>query len=233
MTQNQKSNEIDLADLPGLDCGLCGSRTCGAFAEVLAQNPDDAGKCIHLDTEALRPAAEIGTAGQSCRGCGEDASSVPQDWKDSLGRDFDFILDSLPGDPGPREIIIPHNPMRTAELDVQKGDILIGRPMGMSCGCPVTHCGIAMDVDRINGVITWCVTGPLNPRSRGYKDVGYYSAQAYEGVVSDARSELQIGMRYFFMPHRCMLQWRHSGLINFINRFQGSRMIRLEGLFIG
>jgi len=234
MTENRKSDPLSLADLPGLDCGLCGSKTCGAFAEALARKPEDAERCIHLNREAAPPAAESMGTGQLCTGCGvEGGSFAPQDWKDSLGRDFDFILDSLPDDPGPREIIIPHNPARTAELDIQKGDVLIGRPMGMSCGCPVTHCGIAMDVDRMNGVITWCVTGPLNPRSRGYKDVGYYSAQAYEGAVSDAKTELKIGMRYFFMPHRCMLQWRHSGLINFINRFQGRQVVRLEGLFIG
>ena len=169
-----------------------------------------------------------GTGG--CRGCYGGAGELPAGWQDSLGRDFDFILDSLPGDPGPREIIIPHNAARTRELDIQKGDILIGRPMGMSCGCPVTHCGVAMDADQTNGVITWCVTGPSNPRSQGFKDVGYYSAQAYEGVVSASKADLQIGMRYFFMPHRCMLQWRHSGLVNFINTFNGQTPIILERL---
>jgi len=30
-----------------------------------------------------------------------------------------------------------------------------------------------------------------------------------------------------------MLQWRHSGLVNFINRFDNRLFIRVEGLFIG
>jgi len=229
MTHHHRSTENIAEQLPGLDCGLCGSKTCGAFADIVAEEPRSIERCVHLSGETIRPVRETDPFGLFS-GTGPSAPII---WKDSLGRDFDFILDSLPDDPGPREVIIPHNPARTADLNVQKGDILIGRPMGMSCGCPITHCGIAMDVDRVNGVITWCVTGPLNPRSRGYKDVGYYSAQAYEGVVSDAKSELKIGMRYFFMPHRCMLQWRHSGLINFINRFQGKQVVRLEGLFIG
>ena len=69
-------------------------------------------------------------------------------WRDSLGREFDFYLEHFPEDPGPREIIIPHNPMITREMNIQVGDILIGRPLGMSCGCPITHCGVATHVDR-------------------------------------------------------------------------------------
>ena len=90
--------------------------------------------------------------------------------------------------PGPREIILPHNPLITREMDIQVGDILIGRPLGMSCGCPITHCGVAMDVDQRTGVIVWCVTGPLNPRQKGFKDLGYYIAEGYEGLITEARS---------------------------------------------
>jgi uncharacterized Fe-S cluster-containing protein len=103
----------------------------------------------------------------------------------------------------------------------------------MSCGCPITHCGVVMEVDQRNGVIVWCVTGPLNPRSKPHKDIGYYSAEAYEGLVKDTRSELKIGMRYWFLPRRCMLQWRHSGLVNFVNRTKNGTQIRIEGLLIG
>ena len=74
--------------------------------------------------------------------------------------------------------------MITREMDIQPGEILIGRPLGMSCGCPITHCGIAMDVDQRTGVIVWCVTGPLNPRQQGFKDLGYYIAEGYEGLIT-------------------------------------------------
>ena len=33
-------------------------------------------------------------------------------------------------------------------------------------------------------MIVWCVTGPLGPRQNGYKDLGYYIAEGYEGLVN-------------------------------------------------
>jgi uncharacterized Fe-S cluster-containing protein len=200
--------------LPGLNCGDCGCRSCEDFQKEIEKNPDEIKRCIHLQ-KSSRTIYEGGN------------------WKDSLGREYDFILDVLKGDPGPRETILPHNPMLTRELDIKKDDVLIGRPLGMSCGCPITHCGIVRDVDKKTGVIVWCVTGPLTPRSKGFKDLGYYTAEAYEGIVFEARTELKIGMRYWFLPHRCMLQWRHSGLINFINNTSEGKVVRSEGFFIG
>jgi uncharacterized Fe-S cluster-containing protein len=154
-------------------------------------------------------------------------------WRDTLDREFDFYLECLPQDPGPREVILPHNPILTREMDVRAGDLLVGRPLGMSCGCPITHCGVALDVDPRTGVIVWCVTGPLAPRQNGFKDLGYYVAEAYEGLVRESRCDLRIGARYFFQPRMCMLQWRHSGLVNFMRRSPEGLQVRLEGLWIG
>jgi len=66
-----------------------------------------------------------------------------------------------------------------------------------------------------------------------FKDIGYYIAEAYEGLVAESRVDIRIGMRYFFQPRMCMLQWRHSGLVNAISRRGDLLQIRLEGLFIG
>ncbi|NLH15931.1 MAG: Fe-S cluster protein [Phycisphaerae bacterium] len=239
MKFSYNSPETVVKQLPGLNCGLCGAKTCEQFAHTVFKNPHELDKCIHLKSSPWRvaePVVESSIAAcAACSACEPVSSSVATtpSWKDSLGRDFDFMLDSFPQEPGPRETILPHNPARIKELDVKVGDVLIGRPMGMSCGCPITHCGIAMQVDPVNGVVVWCVTGPLRPRSGERKDIGYYSAQAYEGIVTATRSELKIGMRYWFMPHRCMLQWRHSGLVNFINKRGDNAQIRVEGLLIG
>jgi uncharacterized Fe-S cluster-containing protein len=243
-------------ELPGLDCGLCGYRTCDEFRGHLATSPDSIRRCIHLSEDSIRPEASAKTEGPhlafparvsptlpqscptTCGGCTTAAApsraSLGQTrWRDSLNREFDFYLEHFPEDPGPREIIIPHNPAITREINVQVGDILIGRPLGMSCGCPITHCGVATNVDMRTGVIVWCVTGPLGPRAHGFKDLGYYIAEGYEGIVKDTNVELKVGMRYFFQPKMCMLQWRHSGLLNYLNRLGDQYQVRLEGLWIG
>jgi uncharacterized Fe-S cluster-containing protein len=225
-------------DLPGLDCGVCGFRTCEALAEQLPADQALLKRCIYYSdkqkvatpTLVAKPPAPAPAA---CGACPASPSKGAIPWQDSLGREVDFYLDHFPTEPGPREIIIPHNPMLTREMNIQPGDTLIGRPLGMSCGCPITHCGVAMQVDPRTGVIVWCVTGPLRPRLEGFKDLGYYIAEGYEGLVHQKRCDLKIGMRYFFQPTMCMLQWRHSGLINYMNRTPDALQIRVEGLWIG
>ena len=236
-------------ELPGLNCGLCGHPTCEELAARLAGQPELIRRCIPLDTASLAPGGSAPAAvmmpppapagrpllaradAAGCDGCGNRLQ--PRQWVDSLGREFDFVLRHFPEDPGPREVILPHNPMLTREMNVQKGDVLIGRPLGMSCGCPITHCGVVSEVDPRTGVITWCVTGPLRPRQEGFKDIGYYAAEAYEGLILESRGEIRIGARYFFQPDMCMLQWRHSGLVNYLNRSGQALQVRVEGLWIG
>jgi uncharacterized Fe-S cluster-containing protein len=215
-----------LTDLPGKNCGACGFRSCAAMAERLEDDPDLIRRCIQLSSDKF--------AGGVAAAPAEAKPAVqPGAWRDSLGREFDFYLEHFPEDPGPREIIIPHNPMLTREMEITVGDTLIGRPLGMSCGCPIAHCGVAREVDRRTGVIVWCVTGPLGPRKNGFKDLGYYIAEGYEGLITKSRVEPGIGLRYYFQPRMCMLQWRHSGLINFLNRTPTGLQVRLEGLWIG
>jgi uncharacterized Fe-S cluster-containing protein len=235
---------VTVKDLPGLDCGVCGFRTCSAFADRLVSEPDLIKRCIQLSGDRApvqpRAAAQAAVAEpltlSSCGACAKSAPAMSEPaaaWRDSLGREFDFYLEHFPEEPGPREIILPHNPLITREMDIQPGDTLIGRPLGMSCGCPITHCGVAMQVDPRTGVIVWCVTGPLRPRQHGFKDLGYYIAEGYEGLIQRARCDIKIGMRYFFQPTMCMLQWRHSGLVNYLNRTPTALQVRVEGLWIG
>ncbi|MFA5160354.1 MAG: (Fe-S)-binding protein [Candidatus Omnitrophota bacterium] len=226
--------------LPGLNCGLCGYRTCAEMAVQLPTKPELLKRCLplseHRETSSSSATFAVPTEKEKCGAC--DTRCAPafagaEKWRDSLGREFDFYLEHFPEEVGPREVILPHNPMITREMDICRNDILIGRPLGMSCGCPITHCGVVMDVDKRTGVMTWCVTGPLQPRQHGYKDIGYYIAEGYEGLIQEARCEIKIGMRYYFQPKLCMLQWRHSGLVNYLNKTRNGLQVRVEGLWIG
>ena len=225
-------------ELPGLDCGLCGFRKCDDLAARLGQEPELLERCIHLGKE--KPATVARGDGEPAAAAKPTAVSLPTvrgteetSWRDSLGREFDFYLEHFPEEPGPRETILPHNPMITREMNIRPGDLLIGRPLGMSCGCPITHCGVVMEVDHRTGVINWCVTGPLRVRQEGFKDLGYYIAEAYDGLIRLTQREIRIGARYFFQPRMCMLQWRHSGLVNYLNKTKDGLQVRVEGLWIG
>jgi len=221
-----KINTAISEKLPMLDCGACGFKTCDEFATILPDSPEEIKRCIHMNGKNK---ATNGASVLHRQGIAEKMG-----WIDNLQRPFDFILDCFENEPGPRETILPYNPALVKELGVKKGDIMIGRPMGMSCGCPITHCGIVTDTDPRNGVINWCVTGPLRPRSEGFIDIGYYVAQAYDGLIKEAKEEIKLGLRYWFLPRRCMLQWRHSGLVNAVTRMKdGGYKVRIEGLFIG
>ena len=207
-------------DLPGLDCGVCGLRTCKEMASRLETDPEFIKRCIYLSDnrfEAPRGCHAKPKQSLECAHCtGFDNGRRPagdnlrrvrsrrcgldrfhprheQSVARQLGREFDFYLEHFPEEPGPREIILPHNPLITREMDIQVGDILIGRPLGMSCGCPITHCGVTMSVDKRTGVIVWCVTGPLNPRQKGFKDLGYYIAEGYEGLINERAPKSKLG----------------------------------------
>jgi len=215
-------NDI-LDKLPGKDCGLCGMKTCESFAEIVKKDQNQLSRCIYVEEE------------KGCSVCPMSSSFKESDitWKDQLGRDYDFILDKYPNEPGPRETIILFNPTQVEKLGLKKGDICYGRPAWISCGCPVTHAGIIMeDPDYFNGIFTWCVVGPLLARERGI-NIGFYNTTCYEGLVNFSKEELVIGKRYWFQPRFCMLQWRHCGLVNQLGKTKDGLRVRIEGLWIG
>jgi len=237
MSEEKKKRILEL--LPGKDCGSCGFKSCDEMATAAADGKVNPDRCVSLSSNArvqlqLEKIENSGASTTACNDCGLwETATGGKKYVDFLGREYDFVLQTFPNEPGPRETILPHNPTLTKELEIKKGDILIGRPLGMSCGCPITHCGVVMEADYKTGVMVWCVTGPLQPRAKGLKDIGYYIAEAYEGIIKDTRKELRVAMRYWFQPQRCMLQWRHSGLINFLTKTSEGAQVRIEGLYIG
>lgn len=206
-----------LESLPEKNCGQCGFKTCAELAEFAASHFDALKRCIYLgklsgDTARFLPITEEIT------------------WADALGREYEFILEQFPDDPGPRETIVPLNPANIEKLAVRKGDVLYGRPALV--GCPVTHVGVVVEEpDYLNGAITWCVVGPLAARDKG-REIGYYQIVAYEGLVRHSREELQIGRRYYFLPRTCVLMSRHSGLISALAKRENETRARVESIWI-
>jgi len=90
-----------LGKLPGKNCGLCGFQTCEEFAVYISERPDEIKKCVILH-DRNKPVPDLRS---------EDIG-----WKDMLDREYDFILDSFPDDPGPREVILPFNPANVEKL---------------------------------------------------------------------------------------------------------------------
>jgi len=218
----QTKEEI-LQRLPGKDCGQCGFKTCAGLAEYVVQHPDAIGRCVYLQPAVAHPFPPIVAATAELRE--EDIT-----WKDILEREYDFILEQFPEDPGPREVILPFNPANIERLGIKKGDILFGRPAWV--GCPVTHVGLVMEEpDPLNGTIEWCVVGPMLARQRGI-EIGQYNPIAYQGIVRFSREELQIGRRYYFLPRFCMLQSRHSGLINALAKRGDAMRVNIESIWI-
>ncbi|MDD4271703.1 MAG: (Fe-S)-binding protein [Patescibacteria group bacterium] len=208
--------------LPGLNCGLCGFRTCSEFQQIILKDDKEAKRCIHLG-RVNRGEVKID----------DDLSGPDADkLEDSLGREFDFILEPFRDEEGGTlEFIHPLNNDAIKNLKLKKGDVIIGRPL--AAGCPVTHCGRIIDIDS-SGIIKWSVIGPLVARNKPLVDIGSYAPVVFEGVVKQAKSELKVGMRYNFMPRHCMLQWRHSGLISFVSKApNGSYKVRIEGIMLG
>lgn len=211
------SKDEVLKTLPNKNCGLCGFKSCEAFAEIVTKDPNAMKRCIYTND------AKISST--------EEFKEIT--WKDNLGREYDFILDKFPNEVGPRETIILFNPTNVEKLRIKKGDACYGRPAWISCGCPVTHVGIVVDEpDYFNGTLVWCIVGPLLARQKGI-NIGYYNTTAYEGVIKHAKKEIRIGERYYFLPRYCMLQWRHCGLVNSITKLKDGLQVRIEGLFIG
>lgn len=204
--------------LPGKDCGQCGFKTCAELAAFTASHSDALKRCVHLVHPPVAAPAAPELVAQEIT------------WLDALQREYDFILEPFPEDPGPREVIVPFNPANVEKLAVKKGDILYGRPS--TTGCPVTHVGVVVEEpDYFNGIITWCIVGLLAARERG-REIGHYNIIAYEGLVQHNREELQIGRRYYFLPRNCVMMSRHSGLVNALAKRPNGMRARVEGIWI-
>jgi len=103
MPETQELVRDIVKDLPGLDCGICGQRTCEEFAHVLVAHPEERKRCTSLSANvptAARPRGECAPAAV-CSACNMAELTEEVGWKDSLDREFDFVLDTFANEPGP------------------------------------------------------------------------------------------------------------------------------------
>ena len=103
-------------EFPGLDCGMCGYRTCDELREQLPSKPDLVKRCIHLSENRVPvepkslpvvSPSRLEARETSCGTCTRPVRGTPRPeqlpWHDSLGREFDFYLEHFPEEPGPRD----------------------------------------------------------------------------------------------------------------------------------
>lgn len=146
--------------------------------------------------------------------------------KDILGQKYDFILTALPEEKSCREVILPFSPFVTKNVKV--GDIIMGRPSFQ--GCPITHIMEVIKKDEF-GVLTVWMVGPLKSRNKKIRNIGPYSVIGFEGLVSKGKAIW--GHRQSFLPHYCMMNLAHTGLVNFVNKTKKGTVVKLESIIIG
>lgn len=149
---------------------------------------------------------------------------------DVLGQRYDFVIGALPGEPSARKIVLPFRPDMVDIMDINPGDIVMGRPFG--AGCPVQHVMKVIDADRVTGVITGHVVGPAYSRGKEVKDVKAYHMLGFEGRANVISREPEFGRRQFFLPGFCMMDRAHTALVNMVIDKPWGIQVRVEDIVI-
>ena len=199
---------------PGKDCGACGAKGCNDFLAMMGQ-----GTKSPVDCPYYGPSAQTVVANISAR-AGTDV----------CGREYDFIIGPLPGEPSARKIILPFRAELVERWEIVRGDIVIGRPMGQ--GCPVQHVLRVLKANPVTGVLTCHTVGPREARQCGGKDVQAYHVIGFEGMAEVVKRPPEFGFRQFFLPSFCMMQVAHTGVVNMVLEKTAGIQVRVEDIRI-
>jgi len=196
--------------LPGYNCGRCGYPNCRTFAFALKEgkNVDD---CPLLGQERYAANRE-----ELQKLVLEGAPGTFQGLVGGLTGDV--LLGPLPGEPSCREDIYPFD----RDVRARPGEQITYRPLG----CPIVHFGHVLEVNH--SILTIHLNGPLNRLGENdYRplELGICQIAAFEGVVLNDRI-LEVGETVRFIPHQCMMQKVHSGVVV---RSEGDQ-VRIEGI---
>mgnify|MGYP001184712741 FL=1 len=187
--------------LPGFNCGACGEKRCEAFAEKLIAGQKSLDQCPYMAQERFSENRARLT---------ELLEQKPAEEKKQTdvglidGYQADFKLLPLPGEPACREVLFPFS-----RIELKVGDVIRYRPLG----CPMIH--FATIIEESHGLITVHMIGPRH-RAVGDEDfqfieVGVCMVGGFEGVVEGPRPF--VGQTVRFLPHHCMMQKVHSGVV--------------------
>ena len=199
---------------PGKDCGACGCASCSEFSSKLSVGAMDIGRCpFYHPAETDIPIIRSVYTGT-----------------DVVGSPYDFVIEPLPGEPSARKVVLPFRGDLVERMDIQKGDIVTGRPAG--AGCPVQHVIRVLEADPVTGVITGHVVGPMFARGREVKDVREYHMLGFEGMAVTVSKEPKWGCRQSFLPGFCMMGRAHTGLVNVLIDKPWGLQVRVEGIVI-
>lgn len=201
---------------PGLDCGQCGEKTCEDLSKKIESNAKIKNICpyYHEEIEIVDEVTKTNYTGL-----------------DVLGKEYDFILRSFPGEISARKIILPFRPDLVEKWKIKSGDLVLGRPMG--AGCPVQHVIKVTTAEYNTGLITGHVVGPKEIRNgHKYFDFGAYHMIGFEGIATEIKVEPSFGNRVTFLPGFCMMNVAHTGLINFVAKYSDRIEVRIENIII-
>jgi uncharacterized Fe-S cluster-containing protein len=200
---------------PGKDCGACGAKSCSDFLLLLEQGTKSARDCP-FDGSAM-----VAT---------DSGIPVRPGTTDVCGREYDFIIGPLPGEPSARKIVLPFRADLVERWNIVRGDIVTGRPMGQ--GCPVQHVLRVIHANMVTGVLTCHTVGPHAARQGGAKDVQAYHVIGFEGMADVVKRRPEFGFRQSFLPSFCMMQAAHTGVVNTVLAKTAGLQVRVEDIRI-
>lgn len=203
---------------PGKNCGLCGEDSCKSFLRAVTGRKKSYPDCPYYQEDNRNKS-------------GDDQLNVAlYSDLDVLGHPYDFILSPLPGEISARKIVLPFRPDLVEKLPIQKGDFVLGRPMG--AGCPIPHVLQVITAQPVTGLLYTWVVGPKYSREKEVKDVVAYHMIGFEGIAGSIRKEPVFGARASFLPGFCMMNLNHTGLINMVLEKSEGLHIRMEDIRI-
>jgi uncharacterized Fe-S cluster-containing protein len=198
---------------PGRDCGACGLPSCDEFVKAVREKKKTDGDCTFY------------TVGQYAR-----LEKTTYTGIDVTGAQYDFVLRAFPGEPSARKFIVPFRADLVERWDIQKGDLVTGRPAGP--GCPVYHALRVLSANPVTGVLECHTVGPLEARRKNAHDVQAYHVHAFEGIAETIIRPPTLGLRQRFLPGNCMMDLSHTAVVNMVLKKKEGIHVRLEDIRI-